>query len=385
MLRIGVGLSIERDSVRAGAQATAAALDSASLDAADLLVVFATTPHGPGFTAVTRAASDIAHTRNVVGCSAAGVLAREQEIEGGPGVAVLAMRGDIAPRRFFVPCSRGAGDAIAAEIANSVGAPSGSALLLLFTDSYNVDMDGLLAGLTRRFPGVPIVGGGASEDGSVGQVSVFAGDAASSGAVSGVLVDGDVRTTVGVAHGAQRVGRVHRVGEVRGNWILTLDDAPAYEAFARVVPAPLLEEPRRAVAVVLAGLGVGDGQYVARHLVGLDVARGAIAIAAEPRPGDEMFFAVRDPGGARAELQRVLAEQAAAWSTRAAAGGLYVDCIGRGRAFYGVPGLDTAYIRQHMGSLPVAGFFSGAEFAPGAGAARLHQYTGVLAVLGSAA
>jgi small ligand-binding sensory domain FIST len=33
----------------------------------------------------------------------------------------------------------------------------------------------------------------------------------------------------------------------------------------------------------------------------------------------------------------------------------------------------------------VAGFFSGAEFAPGAGAATLHQYTGVLAMLGPAA
>jgi small ligand-binding sensory domain FIST len=47
-----------------------------------------------------------------------------------------------------------------------------------------------------------------------------------------------------------------------------------------------------------------------------------------------------------------------------------------------LPGLDTAYIRQQLGPLPVAGFFSGAEFAPGAGVSQLHQYTGVLAMLG---
>ena len=67
-----------------------------------------------------------------------------------------------------------------------------------------------------------------------------------------------------------------------------------------------------------------------------------------------------------------------------AVGGLYVNCVGRGRAFHGVPGLDTAYLRQHVGPVPIAGYFSGGEFAPGGGAPRLHQYTGVLTLLGSA-
>ncbi|HJQ75537.1 MAG TPA: FIST C-terminal domain-containing protein, partial [Gaiellaceae bacterium] len=91
---------------------------------------------------------------------------------------------------------------------------------------------------------------------------------------------------------------------------------------------------------------------------------------------------VRDPGGARDELQRVLADQAAAWPGPPAAA-LYVNCVGRGRRFHGVQGLDTAYIRQQLGPLAVAGFFSGAEFAPGTGGTHLHQYTGVLALLGT--
>jgi len=45
----------------------------------------------------------------------------------------------------------------------------------------------------------------------------------------------------------------------------------------------------------------------------------------------------------------------------------------------------TAYIHQEFGTVPVAGFFSGAEFAPGAGTTRLHQYSGVLAALGAGA
>ena len=100
MLRAGVGLSTERDSARAAADATARALESSGLDQANLLLLFATTPHGPGLTRATRTGQRLAGTDNVVGCSVAGVLAGEQEVEGGPGVAVLALGGEFTARRF---------------------------------------------------------------------------------------------------------------------------------------------------------------------------------------------------------------------------------------------------------------------------------------------
>jgi small ligand-binding sensory domain FIST len=355
---------------------------SGGLERADAALVFATTRHGPGFTRTTRTVSEVCGTREVSGCSAAGVLAAETEVEGGPGVAVLALQGDLRARRFFVPTAPGA-DRVAEDVAAAVEAAGGPArLVLLFTDSYNVDAPGVLAALARRLPDVPVVGGGASEDGSVGEVSVFAGDASSSHAVAGLALGGPLAARVGVTHAVRRVGPVRRVTGARGNVVHTLDGEPAYAAFTSVVPEPLREDLRRAVAVVLVGLPVGGEQFVTRHLVGIDPARGALAVAAPIREGQELFFAVRDPQAARADIQRLLAGEAAAWQD-AAAGALYVNCVGRGRGLHGVPGLDTAYIRQHLGGLPVAGFFSGAEIAPGGGTAQLHQYTGVLVTLGS--
>jgi len=189
---------------------------------------------------------------------------------------------------------------------------------------------------------------------------------------------------VGVTHAVRRVSPVWRVTAARGNWLLALDGRPAYEAFASVVPSPLRADPRRALAAVLAGLLVGEDEFVARHLLALDPEHGALAVAAPVAEGQRVFFGVRDPLGAREDLQRVLADQTAAWQAPAAAA-LYVTCVGRGRGFYGVPGLESAYLRQHLGGLPVAGFFSGAEFGPGAEGTRLHQYTGVLTMLGCAA
>jgi small ligand-binding sensory domain FIST len=385
VLRAGVGLSTDRDSAHAATDAAAAALRSADLAKADLLLVFATTHHGPGFTRVTRTAAEVAGTQQVVGCSAAGVVAGEEEVERGPGVVVLALAGDFTARRFFVPLTRGGAERTARQIADAAAAEGGSdPLLLLFADTYNLEADPLFETLARLLPGVRVVGGGASEDGSVGEVSVFCGDTASSGAVAGVLLAGKVRGTVGVTHALRRVGPVRRVTAVQGNWVLALDGRPAYDAFTAVVPAPLLASPRRALAVVLTGVAVGDGEFVARHLIGLDPDRGAVAVGARIAEGQEIFFGVRDPAAAREDLERVLLQQAAAWRERQAAAVLYVNCVGRGQGFHGVPGLDTAYIRRHLGSLPVAGFFSGAEFASGTGKPHLHQYTGVLAVLGAA-
>lgn len=383
MLRAGAGLSTERDSARAAADATAVALESAGVGRADVLLLFATTPHGPGFTRATRSGGKVAGTEHVVGCSAAGVLAGDLEIEGGPGVAALVLQGDFASRRFFVPLERGRPERVAGCIADAVGdKATPGAVLLLFTDSYNVEGEPLLRELASRLPGVRVVGGGASENGSVGEVSVFSGNASSSNAVAGVLLAGDLRATVGVTHAVRRVGRLYRVTSAHGNIVMTLDGRPAYEAFAAMVPASLLEDPRRAATVVLAGLSVGDGEFVVRHLRGLDPDRGAVALAAPVAEGQELFFGVRDPQGARDDLQRVLADQTAAWESTSPAAALYVNCVGRGRGFYGVAGLDTAYIQQHLGGLPVAGFFSGAEIAPGGSVSQIHQYTGVLAMLG---
>ena len=386
MLRVGVGLSAERDSERAAAEAAEVALHSAGLTRAEVALAFATTPHGPGFTSVTRTVATTCSTRAVVGCSAAGVLADDQELEDGPGVVVLAFGGDVSGRYFFVPGLRARAEGVAEEIAALVDGwpdapPGGERLLLVFADSYNLEPEPLLHGLGRRLPGLRIVGGGASEDGTVGELSVFAGDAVSSNAIAGVLLSGEFRASVGVGHAVRRVGRVHRVTRAAGKVVFELDGRPAYEAFAAVVPAPLLADPRRALAVVLAATGSGD-DFAVRHLTGLDAHGGALALAGEVAEGQELFFGVRDPNAAREQFEQVLVRLARAWEEARPAGALYVNCVGRGRRFYGVPGLDTAYIRRHLGTLPVGGFFSGAEIAPGAGGLQLHQYTGVLTLLG---
>src|SRR5262245_41322918 len=138
MLRAGVGLSTERDSGRAAAQAAATALHACGTERADLVLVFATTAHGPGFTSVTRTVGEVCGTHQIVGCSAAGVLAGEAEVENAPGVAVLALQGELAARRFFVPFSPRESERVADDVADALGDGEPSqGVLMLFADCYN--------------------------------------------------------------------------------------------------------------------------------------------------------------------------------------------------------------------------------------------------------
>jgi small ligand-binding sensory domain FIST len=385
VLRAGVGLSTERDSTRAAVEAAGAALRAAGLEQARVALVFATTPHGPGWERALRAVVKATGTREIAGCSTAGVLVGDDEVDRGPAIAVLVLGGDLTARRFMVSLTRGrcedAADALATAVGD-VAVPGG--LVLLFADTYRFAAEPFFARLQSLLPGVRVVGGGASEDGSVGEVVVFAGDTAAGSSVSGLVLGPDVAATVGVAQALHRVGAIHRVTAADGNLVLALDGRPALDVFRTVVPEPLLTDPRRALAVVLAGVSAGNDEFVARHLVGFDGERRGLALAAPVPTGHSLFFGVREPNGAREGLDRMLCQQTATWRGRHAAAALYASCIGRGRRFFGVPGLETAYLRQHLGALPLIGFTSGAEFAPGGGATHLHQYTGVLAVLGDA-
>lgn len=66
----------------------------------------------------------------------------------------------------------------------------------------------------------------------------------------------------------------------------------------------------------------------------------------------------------------------------ASAFGLYFNCVGRGSSLYGEMEVDAMAIREKMRGLPVAGFFTGSEIAPIGKIDHLHQYSGVLVLLG---
>ncbi len=388
MIRAGIGFSNALNPRTAAAEATSAAMQQAGLSQAEGALCFATTAYGAAYTMILRAVAAEAKTREVAGCSSLGVIASEREVESGHALVVIVFGGlDVAGRRFFVPTLRGRGAEVAAEIARAVRPSLGkSNLLCLFADTYNMDAEKLLPALAQELPGVAITGGGASEDGTVGETFVFCGDTVSNNAVSGMLIAGDFELTIASSLACAPIGPAHRVTAARDNVILELDGRSAYEVFSEAA-GPLVDDLRRALAFVFLAVPMDPaadtierGKFLVRNIVGASQEHGALAVAHHPKAGDTVGFVLRDAERARGNLKDTL-EGLSKRVIVPPVFGLYFDCVSRGSGLYNIPGHDSAYIRQYLGEIPIGGFFTGFEIGPAGDTTAILQYSGVLALI----
>lgn len=389
MLRAGVGCSISHNPRVAASEAADAAMAQAGLTSASGALCFATTAHGAAFPLIVRTVAERARTPEIAGCSSVGVIASEREIESGPAVCAVVFGGDcVRAKRFFVPSIRRRGRETALEVAAAIKpALGGSNLLCLFPDTYNLEAEPFLTTLAAEVPNLTTVGGGATEDGSIGETFQFCGDTVSSNAVSGMLIAGDFQVNLGASLACSQIGPMHRVTAVRDNVVLTLDDRPAYRVFAEAAGA-LADDVRRAIGFVFIAIPLDAaaerlerGHYAVRNIVGASAEHGVIAVAHYPQVGDRIGLVLRSAERSRDDLKTMLDEMSKR-AHRAPAFGLYFDCVSRGSGLYNIQGHDSAYIRQYFGAVPVGGFFTGCEIGPLGAGAGLLQYSGVLVTVG---
>ena len=386
----GAGLSTEPESAAAGRAAARAALEGAACDRADWGLVFATFPHRPFFSAMLAAIQETLGTERITGCSGWGVLTGTQEVEGEPGVAVLAVRSDrITGLPVLAPIEKDRPLGAALEIGRQVHTRDDDGLLVLMPDPFAARPDLLLEALARTAPGLDIVGAASSGDPKGRNTFQFYGRNVATRAAAGLLLAGGMRRSIGVTQGCQPLGDPCRVTKGEGNVILELDGFPAAEVLRARLPAPLRDAVERIGAHLFLGLPpdpdqgtIAPGEYLVRALVGVDVGRGAIVAGTAVREGQFLMLVVRDAQSARDDLKAMLRRLRPSPADPRPAFGLYFNCAARGTPFHGIPGVDTAYISGALSDVPIAGLFGNAEFAPLNGQNHVFTYTGVLATVG---
>ncbi len=232
------------------------------------------------------------------------------------------------------------------------------------------------------------------------------------GGLSGVAFAPSVALLSRVTQGCQPIGRVRRITAADRNRVLTLDGEPALGALLDDLKIDELQLRQALPKLRQTLVGLSDagadalsrpGQFgtdtLVRHLVGLDPAAGAIAIADNAEVGMQLAFCSRHTEAARRDLVRICAEirdelepetqtletalalQGAEADrrphpARRIAGAIYVSCAGRGGPHFGAPSAELAIVRRALGDVPLAGFFAAGEIARH----HLYGYTGVLTV-----
>ena len=390
MIRTGAGQSSHRSTAQAAAEAAHQAMAQAGIRRADAALVFFTADHAKSPRELLEPLRRVTGTDRIAGASAAGILTGAGEVEGRHGLAVLVLASDqMQARPFLFQPLRERDREVGAQIARSIANRADqNSLLTLFPDTYNGQPQRLLHGIELEGGFVPVVGAGAAESGTAQATYQLCGDTLTTNAVAGMVLSGSFHAGVDITQGCQPLTGPMVITKAEKNLILEIDNRPALEVFARLLKGPLAEDIRRALTVLFVGLpadrnenSVGPGKYLVRNIIGLDPAKGILGVAEEVREGQAMIFAFRDGQRAREDLNQMLARQVENLRGKKPAFGLYFNCCARGASLYGIPGIDSAYIRQALGDFPLIGMFGGYELAPLGRANRLFAYTGVLVLI----
>jgi small ligand-binding sensory domain FIST len=384
VIAAGSGLAVGRSPEDAALEASLRALSRSGHDHADLALVFVAGDAYASAPRMLHAIRRVTGARAVVGCSGAGVLTEEREVEGEAAVAVLAVRDDrLALTPFLLEDQGQVGDAAgAAELVDQVGATvAEGGCLLILPDAMGLDPRALLSGLHESLGRILVMGGVAA---GTPIFELFNTDPVRGGLV-GVALSG--APIIGVAQGCMPIGSPYVITRAEANVIHQIGSRPAVEILKEAILS--LENPGERIrrAGIFAGLAIDPaksplerGDFLVRNLAGVDQESGAVALAEPVKVGQTIQFQIRDAQSSREDLKSTLEEMAKRLGGRRPAFGCYFNCAGRGQGLFGVPDHDVSLIRQHLGEFPLAGFFGNGEFAPVGGRNFFHTYTGVLVV-----
>jgi len=380
MWAAGAGFSNQRDAEAAAREAAAQA--SAAAGGADAALLFAGPDHRGAARKLVAAACAELGTSRVAGGLAHGVIGAGQEQEGGSGVSVLAVRG-LDAQTIWVPELADREDVAADEIAERLhGGARESDLVVLIPDPRALQPDALLARVRDAVGVAGVVGAGAGDPISDAPL-VWCGREIAEGGLSGLVLRGARARRIGVTQACRPVTTLLTVTRAQGPWVLELDGRPALEVYREAAREPLADDLRRAASFVLAALPrdaaapLEPGGYLVRNIAGFAPDANAFAIPAAVEKGDRIALVHREPETAREDLKAMLARLGSDPPGLA----LYFDCCARGAGFFGVPGLESAYLEQALAGSPLVGMFGSCEIGPIAGRAELLTYTGVLALL----
>lgn len=223
----------------------------------------------------------------------------------------------------------------------------------------------------------------------------------------GVDSRGDMGLLSRVSQGCRPISSWHSVTACEGNLVLELDGKSALKTLllGLEIRADSLKSAMGRVRNTLVGLmpalsqaeppsalkhrqaGEFGGEAIVRHIIGIDLLRGGIAIASPAHKGQRLAFCERNPQAARADLTRICTEIRAALepeeardeepkAARRIAGAVYISCAGRGGPHFGAPNAELQIVKRALGDVPLIGFFAGGEIARD----QIYGYTGVLTV-----
>ena len=346
--------------------------------APDLMVAFLSAHHRERFSEIPALVRREFSAGLLVGCSAGGVIGGGKEIEQRAGLSLTVAA---LPKVNLTPF-RLTAENVAEWQHRIAPAPAAERHFLLLADPFTFDPEPFLRDIDRVYPAGRKIGGLASGGRQPGDNALFLGSETLGAGMVGVALSGDIEVDTIVAQGCRPIGQPMFVTKCQRNLIWELDGQPAVEVLQSVYQQLDRADQELARHSLFLGVVMNEqqheyrqGDFLIRNITGMDAEHGVLAVGAILREGAVVQFHLRDANTSAADLEQLLTAYAGASVGMRPAGGLLFSCLGRGMHLYGAPDHDTHAFRDHLGAVPLGGFFCNGEIGPVQGATFLHGYT----------
>ena len=380
-MRWASSISAAPDLARAARDTVGAIQSELGADEPDLVIAFPSYAHGAAYERAPAILREAFPDAVILGCSAQSVIGAGRELEEGPGFSLTAA---VLPNVELHPFGIDPATLPQKQLGPELfGVPADThPHFILLADPFTTQTEQLVQCLDAGYPSGVKIGGLASGGQQRGENALFLGDDVRRFGLVGVALAGDVHVDAIVAQGCRPVGQPMFVTRSRENLLLELDGrAPGellQDVYAGLSPADrALFRTSLFCGIVMREDQVEyrQGDFLIRNLIGMDDESGAIAVAADLEHAHVVQFHLRDARTSAEDLNGCLARYAASERSSAPEGALLFSCLGRGEQLYGEPEHDSRVFRQHLGTVPLGGFFCNGEIGPVHDRTYLHGYT----------
>jgi small ligand-binding sensory domain FIST len=359
------------DAVDEAAESLAADLDGA---APDLVLAFVTLDYADHFLRLAPCVAEHFPSAALVGCSAGGVIGGSREIEREPALSLTAAA---LPGVEVTPFHL---DGSPEHWRDALGAPTGEEQhVVILPDPFTMRAEDLVQWLDVASPDGVKLGGLASGASHPGGNALFCADRLERAGAVGVALRGDLVVDPVVAQGCRPIGTPMFVTRAADNILFELDGEPALSVLESLHGELSPEDRLLCRHSLFLGLGIQpsqqvyqQGDFLIRNLMGVDAGVGALALGAPVSEAQVVQFHLRDARTSADDLSQLLSRRR---DEAPAAGALLFSCLGRGELLYGRANHDSELFQQHLGPVPLGGFFCNGEIGPVQGQTFLHGYT----------
>lgn len=349
-----------------------------SQSAPDLAIIFISAAWNQHYPEIIARIRQKTQCKNLIGCSASGVIAGATCHETAPGISIMAMwlpGSTITPLHIATaPQTWPWGPAVEKDDVRGI---------ILFSDPYRVDAQNTIIGLRESCPGIPMIGALASTSQPDRKAWVFLDDAIHAEGAVALTIEGPYDLLVKVSQGGTPIGEMWTMTSVDHNRIVTISNRPAIDVLHDTLNLP--ENRDLTIRDLMIGLPMDEYQddfsredFVARGIIGTDD-DGAILVGGIPRQGQSVQFLKRNAKLASDDLDVRL--QYFQDLERPIIGGILSSCKGRGAAMFGRNDHDAQAVSAVLPDVPVVGLYSFGELAPVRGVPAYNAFAAALGVI----